>query len=39
MAANYYGHPADSMTMVAVTGTNGKTSPPPICSRPSWNRS
>ena len=25
MAANYYGHPADSMTMVAVTGTNGKT--------------
>ena len=26
MAANYYGHPADRMTMVAVTGTNGKTS-------------
>ena len=25
MAANYYGHPADDMTMVAVTGTNGKT--------------
>ena len=25
MAANYYGHPADSMTMIAVTGTNGKT--------------
>ena len=25
MAANYYGHPADSMTMVAVTGTNCKT--------------
>ena len=25
MAANCYGHPADSMTMVAVTGTNGKT--------------
>ena len=26
MAANFYGHPADHMTMVAVTGTNGKTS-------------
>ena len=26
MAANWYGHPADHMTMVAVTGTNGKTS-------------
>ena len=25
MAANFYGHPADDMTMVAVTGTNGKT--------------
>ena len=25
MGANYYGHPADDMTMVAVTGTNGKT--------------
>lgn len=25
MAANWYGHPADDMTMVAVTGTNGKT--------------
>lgn len=25
-AANFYGHPADSMTMVGVTGTNGKTS-------------
>ena len=25
MAANWYGHPADHMTMVAVTGTNGKT--------------
>ena len=25
MGANYFGHPADSMTMVAVTGTNGKT--------------
>ena len=25
MAANFYGHPADHMTMVAVTGTNGKT--------------
>ncbi len=24
-AANYFGHPADDMTMVAVTGTNGKT--------------
>ena len=23
--ANFFGHPADSMTMVAVTGTNGKT--------------
>lgn len=23
--ANYFGHPADDMTMVAVTGTNGKT--------------
>ena len=25
MGANYYGHPADDMTMVAVTGTNRKT--------------
>ena len=25
LGANYFGHPADSMTMVAVTGTNGKT--------------
>ncbi len=25
VGANFYGHPADSMTMVAVTGTNGKT--------------
>lgn len=25
-AANFYGHPADSMTMIGVTGTNGKTS-------------
>ena len=25
MAANYFGHPADSMTMVGITGTNGKT--------------
>ena len=25
MGANYYGHPADDMTMVGVTGTNGKT--------------
>ena len=25
MAANQYGHPADSMTLVGVTGTNGKT--------------
>ena len=24
-AANWYGHPADSMTMIGVTGTNGKT--------------
>ncbi len=26
MGANYYGRPAESMTMVGVTGTNGKTS-------------
>ena len=25
IGANFYGHPADSMTMVGVTGTNGKT--------------
>ena len=25
VGANYFGHPADDMTMVAVTGTNGKT--------------
>ena len=25
LGANFFGHPADSMTMVAVTGTNGKT--------------
>jgi len=25
IGANYFGHPADSMTMIAVTGTNGKT--------------
>ena len=25
MSANYYGHPSKSMTMVGVTGTNGKT--------------
>ena len=25
MAANYYGHPSDHLTMVGVTGTNGKT--------------
>ena len=25
MGANFFGHPADQMTMVAVTGTNGKT--------------
>lgn len=25
LGANFYGHPADSMTMIAVTGTNGKT--------------
>lgn len=25
MAAEYYGHPADSLTMVGITGTNGKT--------------
>ena len=25
VGANFFGHPADSMTMVAVTGTNGKT--------------
>lgn len=24
-AANWYGHPADAMTMIGVTGTNGKT--------------
>ena len=26
MGANWYGHPAEKMTMVGVTGTNGKTS-------------
>ncbi|MBQ1281795.1 MAG: UDP-N-acetylmuramoyl-L-alanyl-D-glutamate--2,6-diaminopimelate ligase, partial [Oscillospiraceae bacterium] len=26
LGANRYGHPADSMTMIGVTGTNGKTS-------------
>ena len=26
MAAEYYGHPADEMVMVGITGTNGKTS-------------
>ena len=26
MGANFYGHPADSMTIIGVTGTNGKTS-------------
>ena len=26
IAAAFYGHPADSMTMIGVTGTNGKTS-------------
>lgn len=26
IGANFYGHPADAMTMVGVTGTNGKTS-------------
>ena len=26
LGANYYGHPAKSMTMIGVTGTNGKTS-------------
>ena len=26
ISANYYGHPARSMTMIGVTGTNGKTS-------------
>ena len=26
VGCNYYGHPADAMTMVGVTGTNGKTS-------------
>ena len=25
LGANFYGHPADAMTMVGVTGTNGKT--------------
>lgn len=25
IAANYYGHPAEKMTMIGVTGTNGKT--------------
>ena len=25
VGANFFGHPADSMTMVGVTGTNGKT--------------
>ena len=26
IGANYYGHPAEKMTMIGVTGTNGKTS-------------
>ena len=26
LGANYYGHPAEAMTMVGITGTNGKTS-------------
>ncbi len=26
IGANYYGHPAESMTMIGLTGTNGKTS-------------
>ncbi len=26
IGANYYGHPAESMTMIGITGTNGKTS-------------
>ena len=26
LGANYYGHPAKAMTMIGVTGTNGKTS-------------
>ena len=26
IAANFYGHPSEAMTMVGVTGTNGKTS-------------
>ncbi len=26
IGANYYGHPASSMTMIGITGTNGKTS-------------
>ena len=26
VGANWFGHPADSMTMIGVTGTNGKTS-------------
>ena len=26
LGCNFYGHPAESMTMVGVTGTNGKTS-------------
>ena len=26
MAANWYGHPTRQMTMIGVTGTNGKTS-------------
>ena len=26
LGANFFGHPADAMTMVGVTGTNGKTS-------------
>ena len=26
IGANYYGHPADSMQLIGVTGTNGKTS-------------
>ena len=26
MGANWFGHPADQMTMIGVTGTNGKTS-------------
>ena len=38
MAANYFGHPAKEMTMVGITGTNGKTTSSRRSSRLSLSR-